>query len=90
MIDIHYVDNFWNGSKPLCGAEFVDGETTAKEAVTCPVCLELLKKEDKPKVADMGTVNGVRLTYVDGNIFATPEKKREKVIKELLGGADSV
>ena len=45
MIDIHYVDNFWNGSKPLCGAEFVDGETTSKEAVTCPVCLKLLKQE---------------------------------------------
>jgi len=45
MIDIHYVENFWNGSKPLCGAEFVDGETTSKEAVTCPVCLKLLKQE---------------------------------------------
>jgi len=39
------LENFWNGSKPLCGAEFVDGETTSKEAVTCPVCLKLLKQE---------------------------------------------
>ena len=61
MIPVHYVENFWNGSKPLCGAEFVDAETTAQEAVSCPVCLELLKKE-----------------------------RAEQIVKELLGGADSV
>ena len=61
VTNVHYVDNFWNGSKPLCGAEFVDAETTAKEAVTCDECLKILK-----------------------------QNRRAELVKELLGGADSV
>jgi len=33
--------------------------------------------ETKSKVHDMGEVNGVRLTYVNGNVFATPKKRRK-------------
>ena len=71
MINIHYVENFWNGSKPLCGAEFVDGETTSKEAVTCPVCLDLLKRAEQIETPQM-------------------DEWRKQMVKELLGGADSV
>lgn len=31
---------------------------------------------DALRVYDMGEVNGVRLTYVNGNVFATPAKRR--------------
>lgn len=30
---------------------------------------------DTLKVHDMGEVNGVKLTYVDGNVFATPSRR---------------
>lgn len=30
---------------------------------------------DRRKVHDMGEVNGVKLTYVDGNVFATPSRR---------------
>jgi len=33
-------------------------------------------QSDALKVRDMGEVNGVKLTYVNGNVFATPSKRR--------------
>ena len=46
MITIHYVENYWNGSGPLCGAKFdVNAESTDKLTVTCKACLDLLKQE---------------------------------------------
>ena len=44
MIIVHFVDDIWQG-RPICGAEFPDGETTSPEAVTCEVCLKLLENE---------------------------------------------
>ena len=55
MITIHYVDNYWNGSGPLCGAKFdVNAESTSEEAVTCKVCLDLLKQEKTVKELGFG------------------------------------
>ena len=31
---------------------------------------------DALRAYDMGEVNGVKLTYVNGNVFATPAKRR--------------
>jgi len=45
---IHYTpQHVWDNYRItiLCGAEFTDGVTNSKEAVTCPVCLEMIRKE---------------------------------------------
>jgi DNA-directed RNA polymerase subunit RPC12/RpoP len=42
----------------------------------------------KHRPYDMGTVNGVRLTYINGNVFATPahtNKKRNKIYCLICG-----
>lgn len=38
---------------------------------------------DALRVYDMGEVAGVKLTYVNGNVFATPAKRR---LRKPLGG----
>ena len=48
MSEIHYTpQHIWDGLKVviLCGAVLYEAVTHCKEAVTCPVCLELLKQE---------------------------------------------
>jgi len=36
------------------------------------------KATKKPVVQDAGVVNGMRITIVNGMVFATPVKKKEK------------
>ena len=52
---IHYTpQNVWDNYQItiLCGAEFTEGVTNAEEAVTCPVCLKLLKKQKEETVKE--------------------------------------
>jgi hypothetical protein len=39
-------------------------------------CIPTPRAPDALRVYDMGEVNGVKLTYVNGNVFATPAKRR--------------
>ena len=36
-----------------------------------------VRKKNKSNVYDMGEVNGMRLTYVNGAVFATPKKGKK-------------
>ena len=53
----------------------------------CPHCKNTYFREQKgkcpnckknPHIFDAGIVNGVRLTYVYGNVFATPVKRNKR------------
>jgi hypothetical protein len=64
---IHYSGGCaWSGGN----YHFDTRQTKDWNNVTCKHCLK--RKPTRTTPYDMGEVNGVRLTYVSGNVFATP------------------
>jgi len=66
--------------KVVDGKRGVTVKTRPTGLTLCQECERLYKANKDSewskwtKAVDMGEVNGVRLTYVNGNVFATPKK----------------
>jgi len=60
------------------GADWMD---TILKVRTWLDTIEPINSQKKDVVSDMGEVNGTRLTYVNGNVFATPKEKMSKCMR---------